>query len=499
MNNSLSQYQKIDRHAPLPILSLVFFLLASLPLAFLLISSNYAVDSQVRIIIIVYALTIILLGAIIGSTLQTTRRVALLTFVAGQTFWFAMPALGKVIGPDWFGERANFYITDQALVLTCIYLSGFAVVSLVAYWFFSLRFKSLFPVRPDSEAMLSNFNDKHMLWFVIVLAIFGLLPFIVYGGDLKTIVSGILGSRSAERGWAHRSFSASNPLYVIGRASFVTAGQLALVYAAKTQGIKNRLPWAIVFLLAFIITYFDSGTRSWTLLIVGPPAIMFLRHILANRTFRRWVVVAPLALVGVLWLAQIQRQFRTTGVSTETFTNASAVEVNDNDFFTETAIAVTLVPDRMDYLGESTLVLFLTNPIPRGIWPDKPYPRVIQMYSIGRSGRDEYVESGISRLPSMVGQHYMSWGILGICEVAIFYGLGVAWCDFLLRRKVVSTLTQILAATTTVWLFVGFRGFFPGFHYPIVILTILVLYERYGLTRRTVTTFAHPSVRTHAT
>jgi hypothetical protein len=88
MNNSLSQYQKIDRNVPLPILSLVFFLLACLPLAFLLVSGNYAADGQVRIIITVYALTIIVLGAIVASTLQTTRRIALLLFMAGQIFWF---------------------------------------------------------------------------------------------------------------------------------------------------------------------------------------------------------------------------------------------------------------------------------------------------------------------------------------------------------------------------------------------------------------------------
>jgi hypothetical protein len=158
--------------------------------------------------------------------------------------------------------------------------------------------------------MLSGLNDKDMLKFVIVLAIFGLLPFIVYGGDLQSIVSGILGSRSGGKGWAHRSFTASNPLYVIGRAAFVTAGQLALVYAARAQGIRNRLPWAFIFLLAFVITYFDSGTRSWTLLIIGPPAIMFLRHILAKRTFKRWVVIAPLALLSLLWLAELQRQTR---------------------------------------------------------------------------------------------------------------------------------------------------------------------------------------------
>jgi hypothetical protein len=262
MNNSLGRYQKIDRSVPLPILSLVFFLLASLPLAFLLVSGSYAVDSQVHIVIIVYALTIIVLGAIIASTLQTTRRVALLLFIAGQIFWFAMPALRSVTGSEWFGEQAKFYITDDTLVLTCAYLSGFAVVSLIVYWFFSLRFKSFFPETPSHGAMLSGLNDKDMLKFVIVLAIFGLLPFIVYGGDLNSIVSGILGSRSGNKAWGHSSFRASNPLYVIGRAAFVTAGQLALVYAARARGLKNRLPWVFIFLLAFVITYFDSGTRA---------------------------------------------------------------------------------------------------------------------------------------------------------------------------------------------------------------------------------------------
>jgi hypothetical protein len=149
MNNSLSQYQKIDRNVPLPILSLVFFLLACLPLAFLLVSGNYAADGQVRIIITVYALTIIVLGAIVASTLQTTRRIALLTFMAGQIFWFAMPALRSVTGSEWFGERANFYIPDEAIVLTCAYLSGFAV------------YHSL--LTGSSACASSRFSRKHRL------------------------------------------------------------------------------------------------------------------------------------------------------------------------------------------------------------------------------------------------------------------------------------------------------------------------------------------------
>jgi len=480
MNNSFRVHHGRDRQAAsLPVLGLAFFLLALLPVG-LWLASAINLDKAVIPIVVSYSLIMIVLGLVVFSTLYKTRRLALLTIIAGQIFWFAIPALGVVSDGDWFGEKIPFYISEHAVVVTTGYLFAFTALLLAAYWFFSLFFKSTHAEKAGGAAAFAGISDKQLLCLVIVLSLLGMLPFIVFGGDLKTIVTGILSSRSVTKAWSHRSFKESNPLYVVGRASFATAGALSLFFVLKTPQLKERLIWGAIFVFAFVITYFDSGTRSWTLLMIGPPILFLLWRAIENQKLKRWVVAGPLLLVCVLWVAQLQHKFRTTGITSDTLTSGGDVKIKDNDFFTETAVAVSLVPDRMDYVEESTLVLFLTNPIPRGLWANKPYPLVIRMYTIGRSGgRDEYGEKGISRLPSVVGQHYLSGGVAGIGMVAIFYGLVAALCDSLLRRKRVFGMPQLWAATVAVWLFIGYRGLFPGFHYPILIIGLLVLYEWY--------------------
>jgi hypothetical protein len=417
-----------------------------------------------------YATATLLATGWVVVALRRNQRMGLLVLLLAQSFWFALPAMSSLVGGVWFGTPIRFRLGPEDVQRSTLYLSLFAVLSVAGYALVSNR------LAKRSQAGPSRGPERHvtrMGLVVFLLTVIGVSPFVIYGESLQAVISGVMGSRAVEKGWSMAAFE-SKPLYVIGRAALVTAGLLALHEALRAR--RRRFLWLAPFLLAFLATYFDSGTRSWTAMILAPPVLVAMARNLARLQFRRWLVLGPVVLVCLLWLAYFQAQFRNLGVSGAR--PGTALTLSDNDFFTETTIALSLVPEKVEPLHESALLLHLVNPIPRSLWPGKPYPRVIETYTWARSGWNEYGEAGISRMPSVVGQYYLSWGAPGVIGIALFIGALMAWLDALWRRHATDSLVRLWAATTAAWCFVSFRGIFPGFHYPVLLVGLLLLYRR---------------------
>jgi oligosaccharide repeat unit polymerase len=373
-------------------------------------------------------------------------------------------------------------ITDYDVLVATLLISLFLLLTLIIYWIVSHWLEYVHSKHKDSGRPLSEtrLTVEKLFSICLILTLLGIVPFILYGDGLAEILQGILGSRTIQKEWIHVAFE-SNPIYVLGRASLVSAGALALgiFLLAETKAIKMLV--AILFVLSFAITYFDSGTRTWTLMIIIPPIMTWLMIQIKNHAFTKKTFFLVSAIIIVVFqLAQIQLESRVTGF----FHNKGSAVIgtmtgDDNDFFLETAISVSTFPFYFEHVGQSNLLLFITNPIPRSIWPGKPYPEVIRQYSYARDGWDIYFESGISRLPSIVGQYYISWGVLGVFLISIVYGFMLAWIDFQWRQEQRTWFTYFWLSVFTVWIFVSFRGMFPGFHYPVIILGILVVVERW--------------------
>ncbi len=426
-------------------------------------------------LVVAFAAATIAIAVVIGVGLERTRRMGLMVLIAGQLFWFAIPGALTALDPDvTFEDRVDYALTDADVRGALLRIAAFTVLSLATYFVFAPRVP---PPRTPPAAPERGLTRGRFLVVVGGLVAVGLLPFAIYGENLQGVLDGILGSRSAtEKAWIHAAFT-SKPINVIGRAALVTAGALSFTQALRTAGLR-RAAWGGLFLLCFLITYFDSGTRSWTGLIVVPPILVALHEQLATGKALRWLLIGPIIVTAVLWAAQLQLAFRNQGISTEVIESQTEYTMEDNDFFIETAIAVNLVPDRIDYVREWTTWLFISNPIPRSIWPSKPYPELIRQYSYGRRGYDEYVDAGSSSLPSIVGQYHMNWGWWGIFIVSVFFGSVLAFTDRIWTRGDASPMQLIWAAATAIWLFLSFRGVWPGFHYPVFILALLVWIER---------------------
>jgi len=432
-----------------------------------------------RVIICIYSIATLIITLLLWSAYHLTRPAILIVFGA-QIYWFAWPAFATAMDRShWFSERVNYPLNDYDVVIAAGLLWCFSLLFLSSYVFFS---------RPQASAhdLISPQNRNGNVFsapyqYLLVLFALGLLPFIVYGNSPEQILQGILGSRSVEKAWAQAAFE-SNPIYIIGRSSLVTFGLLCL--ASLFSGtLRSRFILLIGFIFAFLVTFLDSGTRTWTLLILMPALLIRLTHKSLSRPV--FIAFLVISLPAIYLLGRIQLMARDTGFSIERGSLLQLVSLweqedkaatGDNDFFSETAVAASLVPGKMDYIHEVNLVLFLTNPIPRSLWPEKPYPKTIQMYSLGRTGFDEYLIRGNSRMPSIVGQYHMNWGAGGVVFIGFIYGLLTAWIDKLwIRAK--RTYLRIFLATLIAWLFISYRGMFPGFHYPVILTGLLALYE----------------------
>jgi oligosaccharide repeat unit polymerase len=473
MQHSLNRHKSVDHE--FLILSLFFFLAAATSALVIFMAESAFTHFTVQLVIAAYCLTMGGLAIKRWVHFSQDKAMALSALVGAQVFWFAAPALLVILGlREWFAERFNYHVNNQNLVLTTVYLTLFAFLSLGSYHLMKRRLMK----RIESKKVTYQLSKGEILAIVLLLVAAGILPFFVYSDSLAEVVNGITASRTGiDKGWHQAAFE-SRPFQVMGRASLVAAACLALFQALRSTRIVHRLAWSCVFAFGFLITYLDSGTRTWTALILVPPLLITISQRASGRTVRLWMLGGLVLLTGIILIGQFQLAIRNGGFSAETLRNADTLALYDNDFFTETAVAVDLVPAKINYLFESNTILFLVNPIPRSLWAGKPYPRVIEQYTLGRSGVDEYRDYGISRMPSIVGQHYMAWGVPGIVLIASLIGMFLAWLDYLWKRQTSTPLLKLWTASTTVWVFLGFRGLFPGFHWAVLILGAIVLFER---------------------
>ncbi len=467
------------------ILCVIFFSISLVLLIFLFLPSLTLVDNvNTKLIVTFYILlvAISLIVFIFAGNFTTTPRIALGVFIVGHVYWFAWPATLAVLqldGAVWYGDRTYaFPLTNNSVLIATVSITVFFVLTGIIYSFFSKILEGRNALDLSHVLNSSLFNQPAFIVTCCTLLVLGLLPFFVFGDGITNIIRGILGSRSIDKAWEHVAFE-SNPIAVIGRSCMVLVGGLALVQIMINRVRVFYLPALLSFLMAFIIVYLDSGTRTWTALLTLPPILMWLvTHIKSSFGFPvKRLILPSILIIFVVIVAQVQVGFRNSGFSLEKIERAD-LAFKDNDFYVETIIATQATSSIWGSIHESTLLVFLANPIPRSLWENKPYPRVIREYSYSRDGFDIYYLTGISRLPSIVGQYYMNWGIAGIVMISIFYGAVLAFLDYIwIHTSRDSYLRLLWAATATVWLFFTFRGLFPGFHYPLILLGLLVIQE----------------------
>ena len=332
-------------------------------------------------------------------------RVGFFMLMATHVIWFALPALATLTEGRWWGDIARYRLSEEAVIKATLMIGLFLVLNLVGYALVAWRGR----VHSAAEALNPPHTFVPNLTLVLGgLFFFGVIPYLVLGGSLGEIIANITAARTAEKPWSQGAHLVADygPAVILGRASLVTFSAIGLwLVLARQQFRFSRLSTVLLAgaaLLGLVITFFDSGTRTWTIIIIGPAALAAFIYRLGDRNLVRGTASAIVVFLVAVVLVQVQRFYRFTA-SLDSVDSSEVVELADNDFFTETAIAVDLVP-RFGYLEQFEPALYVTNFIPRSLWENKPYSQTLRYYSLGRSGFDEYLKTGTSRMPSVVGQ-----------------------------------------------------------------------------------------------
>lgn len=405
-------------------------------------------------------------------------KLAGLSIITGFLVWYAIPAIVNLYtNGTAYRDILPVPIDEKTTIRAVFYLSTFMVTWVMASFFFH-RFRLFQPiVRMNS----CNVNPNLLTGLGIIFCAIGFIPFIFSGLGINEVISLILQGRLAEKPWIHWDNLGnlrSSFLYLSHSSMAAGACVLWFVSQEKTFSATKKF---ITLLTAFTITliiYFDQGTRSIIALIVLPAIVYKLNKLI--KLFNIKILIASfMSIVLFVLFLRFQLLYREVGsfalMSRPNIINLLTLE-DTTDLFSETVFSLSIVPSLHDYFKESSFYQFIISPIPRFLWPSKPVSQVVWFYTLRRWGIDIH-EGGGNVFPGIVGQSYMSWGMLG----PIFLGIVLGWfssrIDILLNRtnNFRENYFSIPVLMMCIWLFLSYRVISPGFVYPIIIVYMLII------------------------
>jgi oligosaccharide repeat unit polymerase len=476
-------FDELPEKERLPLASFAFpLILISLSLTLLaeLVGNNgrMAITIQVS----VYSISVFTLLALIGIRRQYINDLGMLFIVFSHAFWFALPAFSQLLIPGhWYGDWIGMFIPDESLSKAAILIQLFLLMNAIGYFVFRGRVQ---PTIPPSDRSLVSGNQR--IFLISLLLLIGLLPYIIYGGSFRQVVSGILLGR-ADKAWASSAGSLIDAdgvmtIFWLTRSFLLAAVTLSGVYllVQKRHRLIVNCFYLFVAGLGVLILYYDQGTRSYLALAVVPVTTLWiLRGSFANVRFRPGRLILLGVSTGLLLLAigQFQVAYRSEWTRDKMSAQTFGEIVNPQhhvDFFTETANAVTVLDERLTApLYQSALFYFAVNPIPRIFWHDKPIDRTLWYFSLYRWGADISVIGG-NALPSIVGQYYINFGTPGVIWIGFLFGFITAIVERVFHRAADRVEFMVAAVSAFTLMFLSFRHFAPGFHYATILLFLIV-------------------------
>jgi len=405
-----------------------------------------------------------------------SRQLAQLMVLLGFIGWYALPGLSSMwLAPGQFDEELPVMIHDNTVVLTFLYLALFQFS-----WLIASRFSRISSQSGTVDRTVPATDPSTLMIAALLACAIGLIPYLVSGLSISEIVTAVGEGRSTDKPWAyaeHLGNDTSPLLYLASSMKTAGAGLLLVVIQDRRVRSGPRLVSALIALTTAALVFFDQGTRSLTAIMLLPAALLlFIKT--WGRSKRKATVVLLVGALILFIVLQFQLLFRSdytrdriSGLILESWTTLGGT----TDYFTETALAVELVPAYHDFFRESALVQFVVSPVPRFLWNNKPVAQVAWFYTLMRWGTNIYTDRG-NTFPGIVGQYYMSWGWFGPIMLGIIFAFASTKCDrFLLRvSPFENPYSFAVGAMFAVWLLVSYRFLSPGFLYPVACAACIV-------------------------
>lgn len=423
---------------------------------------------------IVVSMAVLLLLAVVVAAVSVATKwetlsgnLGYLLVLCSVLFWFLLPAFEILLSEGReFGDRYNLTVKDTSVCWAFTQLALFLSVFVTTYWW-------LCRLNFFLRLTFSQREPRSFLLVLIVLTLLaGLSPYFLFGDSLQSVISDILAARSLIKPWEGPGVLGDerSALLNLSLALLVAAGSFVGTWGLLTRANTGlRVIGVTVCIAVATLIYFDQGTRTWVALALLPPFVAW--GVANGRDRRLWKGLALLSLLGILQAAfEIVRNARTEGWTRETIETVSLYTPHfDNDFMTDLVMSVDLVPKLHGYFGFGDFLAFVVNPVPRAIWPDKPISPILLFYN--EQVYRDFLTTSSTKLPSIVGQFYMSLGFFGVALL----GLLAAFVAVFTSRSLSSVDIFVVhgGALVAVWWFLQFRGLLPGWIYPLIVYFLL--------------------------
>jgi hypothetical protein len=212
------------------------------------------------------------------------------------------------------------------------------------------------------------------------------------------------------------------------------------VVIARRTGVRNARTLVCI-AMSVIMTLFlaQSGSRRVIGVVVGMALILW---ILDQRRLRiKHLVLTVVAIAALLLTLQIMLEYRNVGLGalvgqTDATLSGRAekrqvlegqhLRVDDN--FYRLCQIIQLIPHSYPYVYHQYFVYVIVRPVPRVFWPGKPVDPGFDLPTV-------LGVEGVSYSYSVIGELYMSLGLLGIALGGWFYGRVAALASGLLKRS----------------------------------------------------------------
>jgi oligosaccharide repeat unit polymerase len=416
-------------------LSLTQLLIAAVSFLF----SNYG-----ALTIIITCLTMLAVVQLIASLrhILTSRVFGLPILNASSIFFFwieaqylafSKPAFA-IVGPP---IPTGVYSPDL-IEAGILYVTLFQVAMLIGYSFRPrLRaFGGCIARRVDSHSSMASLA-------AYLLAACAVIPLLAtYGFSLSAATSALLNLRKSGRpDWDGLGLLQYARMFGIYAAAYF----LARVCVQR----QFKSVWVLLVTAVTITPFVLTGTRYLAVYVFLPALILLVKNRSQGKLHLGHLSAWGAAALLVFVVLQLQMQLRQRGVTHLTVVKAADVaNVNVTYQFSSLLFARYLVPTFHPYFKEVPEPYFVIYWVPRSLWPDKPFMKSWEVFDADYTRGQHF-----NVTPSIIGQFYLNWGVVGIIQAGLMIGFFACIADRLLMK---SDTTRQLAVSVAVGMFYAF-------------------------------------------
>ncbi|WP_283597197.1 O-antigen polymerase [Photobacterium phosphoreum] len=384
-------------------------------------------------------------------------------------FWYTYPMI-----INYF--NGGFCLWGEPFQSTCNKVENiiFTLILVDLFCVFILLFDFL-PLSLNLNKVINKTTFNVYYLYIIITAV--MIYNVTMTGGFISILNKIMISRSL--GYEASNLGNSDSFIIaLLNALFVSAILLLIYQTITTWRLnsfqKNILSICFIIIPVLYLTMI-SGNRSTIIMFMFPLILFYLYKRNGFKSFIKMMLL----LLGVFLFTQVQLQSRNQGFE-NLIDNGDFFTKNENfrvgissDFFSESLNSISHFDSSILSMKQSQIYLFITYPIPRYIFNNKPIPLATKDYTLYRWGLDITKSSG-NVFPGIVGQIYYNGFIFSLIEFILIICFFIWLNKIVIRKMQMDTDASIfLYFILYTVVFLSFRNFNPTLFLNYILYVLL--------------------------